>query len=152
MAAQYKTQCPHCGAQFRISEQHLAQAKGAVRCGSCLKVFQATEHLIEDKPAAKAPKEPKAPAAPAASAENKWSLTEDLSSPPATAPTAPGAKRWTMEDDLSDDMAEDMPEKLVDDAPPSSLQSNDTRVSLGSLELSDSFMSLDSDDDEQPGR
>ncbi|MEE4250914.1 MAG: zinc-ribbon and DUF3426 domain-containing protein [Alcanivoracaceae bacterium] len=149
MAAQYKTKCPHCGAQFRISEQHLAQAKGAVRCGSCLKVFQATDHLIEDKPAAKpaAPAKSARPAAPAAAPKaDKWSLTEDLSSPPAGEPTPPAARRWTLDDDLSDDMDEEMPEKLVDEPPPSTIPSNDTRVSLGGLELSDSFMSLDSDD------
>lgn len=47
MAALYKTQCPHCAAQFRISDQHLKQAKGAVRCGSCMLVFQADQHLVE---------------------------------------------------------------------------------------------------------
>lgn len=142
MAAQYKTQCPHCGAQFRISEQHLAQAKGAVRCGSCLKVFQATEHLV-DSPAA-TPSKSAESAAPA----EKWSLTEE---PPAKLepkkPTA-ASKRWTMEDDLSDDMAEDMPDELVDEPVPSNLQANDTKMSLGGLELSDSFMSLDGDDDD----
>lgn len=47
MAALYKTQCPHCAAQFRLSDQHLKQAKGAVRCGSCMLVFQADQHLVE---------------------------------------------------------------------------------------------------------
>ncbi|MDF1628957.1 MAG: DUF3426 domain-containing protein [Alcanivoracaceae bacterium] len=151
MAAQYKTQCPHCGAQFRISEQHLAQAKGAVRCGSCLKVFQATDHLIEGKPAAKpaSPAKSAKPAAPPAEkpAEQKWSMTEDLSSAPASE-AAPAAKRWSMDDDLSDDIDDAMPEKLVDEPPPSNIPSNDTRLSMGGLELSDSFMSLDSDDDD----
>jgi predicted Zn finger-like uncharacterized protein len=50
MTGPYKTRCPHCEAQFKISEEHLAQAKGAVRCGSCLRVFQATEHLLEGPP------------------------------------------------------------------------------------------------------
>ena len=153
MAAQYKTQCPHCGAQFRISEQHLAQAKGAVRCGSCLKVFQATDHLIADKPAAKTPaprakttaKPAARPAAtPKPATDNKWNMPEDNARP---APAeAPGGNRWTLDDDLSDDMEDAVPSKLVDEPEPSRIQSNDTKVSLGSLELSDSFMSLDSDD------
>ncbi|WP_156495662.1 MJ0042-type zinc finger domain-containing protein, partial [Alcanivorax sp. HI0033] len=25
MAAQYKTRCPHCAAQFKITEEHLKQ-------------------------------------------------------------------------------------------------------------------------------
>ena len=51
MATQYKTRCPHCAAQFKITEEHLKQANGAVRCGSCLQIFQATDHLV-DPPAA----------------------------------------------------------------------------------------------------
>lgn len=50
MAGPYKTRCPHCGAQFKISDEHLGQAGGAVRCGSCLRIFQATDHLIGDAP------------------------------------------------------------------------------------------------------
>ena len=45
MAAQYKTRCPHCAAQFKITEEHLKQARGAVRCGSCLQIFQASDYL-----------------------------------------------------------------------------------------------------------
>ncbi|MGB1220850.1 MAG: MJ0042-type zinc finger domain-containing protein, partial [Alcanivoracaceae bacterium] len=85
MAAQYKTKCPHCGAQFRIGEEHLKQASGNVRCGSCLKVFQAMDHLVQEapakKPAAKAaPVKPAKPAQPAPSGESqaappeKWTL------------------------------------------------------------------------------
>ena len=52
MATQYKTRCPHCAAQFKITEEHLKQAKGAVRCGSCLQIFQATDHLVDPPPMA----------------------------------------------------------------------------------------------------
>lgn len=41
------TCCPHCGASFRISEEQLDTAKGAVRCGSCLRIFKAMEHLVD---------------------------------------------------------------------------------------------------------
>lgn len=51
MAAQYKTRCPHCAAQFKITEEHLKQARGAVRCGSCLQIFQASDYLIDSPPA-----------------------------------------------------------------------------------------------------
>ncbi|MFN3712549.1 MAG: DUF3426 domain-containing protein [Alcanivoracaceae bacterium] len=142
MAAQYKTQCPHCGAQFRISEQHLAQAKGAVRCGSCLKVFQATDHIIQDTPAASRPAAPRAGRPPAAAAKpaatpEQWTMPEE----------AKPASRWTLDDNLSDEMDDAMPDKLVDEPAKPDSALNDTRVSMGSLELSDSFMSLDSDDD-----
>ncbi|VUD40354.1 hypothetical protein TDB9533_00140 [Thalassocella blandensis] len=40
------TRCPKCKTSFRISDAHLRSAKGAVRCGSCLNIFNAKEHLI----------------------------------------------------------------------------------------------------------
>ncbi|MDO6423165.1 zinc-ribbon and DUF3426 domain-containing protein [Saccharophagus degradans] len=51
------TRCPKCTTSFRITEAHLKSAKGAVRCGSCLNIFNAKENLIsqpkpEPKPAA----------------------------------------------------------------------------------------------------
>ncbi|MEC8427037.1 MAG: MJ0042-type zinc finger domain-containing protein, partial [Pseudomonadota bacterium] len=40
------TCCPHCNTSFRITDSQLASAKGAVRCGSCLQVFKASDHLV----------------------------------------------------------------------------------------------------------
>ncbi len=40
------TRCPKCSTAFKITDKLLASAKGAVRCGSCLHVFNAREHLI----------------------------------------------------------------------------------------------------------
>lgn len=39
------TRCPKCATAFRISDSLLKSAKGVVRCGSCLSVFNAREHL-----------------------------------------------------------------------------------------------------------
>lgn len=39
------TRCPQCATAFRISDTLLKSAKGKVRCGSCLEVFDATAHL-----------------------------------------------------------------------------------------------------------
>ncbi|MEM7365368.1 MAG: MJ0042-type zinc finger domain-containing protein, partial [Pseudomonadota bacterium] len=41
------TRCPHCNTTFRITENQLEVAGGAVRCGSCLEIFAARNHLIE---------------------------------------------------------------------------------------------------------
>lgn len=46
------TCCPHCNTSFRITDSQLASAKGAVRCGSCLQVFRASDHLVNSAPAA----------------------------------------------------------------------------------------------------
>ena len=40
------TRCPQCHTSFRVTEEHLKLANGAVRCGSCLLVFQAREHWV----------------------------------------------------------------------------------------------------------
>ena len=45
------TQCPRCGTSFRVTEAHLAVAAGAVRCGSCLHIFNARDHWVEETPA-----------------------------------------------------------------------------------------------------
>lgn len=122
MAAQYKTKCPHCGAQFKISQEHLKQAGGQVRCGSCLEVFQATEHLVREKPPAKKPAAKQPPKK--APAQNK----------PEQEP------RWTLPD------SEEKPEEKI---PKNKLiEQNDTGISLGESELSDSFMSLGEEDND----
>ena len=41
------TRCPQCNTTFRIIENQLEVASGAVRCGSCLEIFAARNHLIE---------------------------------------------------------------------------------------------------------
>lgn len=45
------TRCPKCSTCFRVTERHLAIAKGKVRCGRCQLVFNAPENAIDDLPA-----------------------------------------------------------------------------------------------------
>ncbi len=40
------TRCPGCSTSFRITPAQLQTAKGAVRCGSCLQIFKALDHLL----------------------------------------------------------------------------------------------------------
>ena len=42
------TQCPSCGTSFRFTEAQLNVANGAVRCGSCLSIFQARDNALTD--------------------------------------------------------------------------------------------------------
>ncbi len=49
------TRCPKCGTAFRITSAQLQSARGAVRCGSCLHVFKAQEHLVDIAAKAKNP-------------------------------------------------------------------------------------------------
>lgn len=58
------TRCPKCETSFRVTEAHLNSAKGAVRCGSCLHIFNARDYLIVDeKPVAVKTVAAKTPAA-----------------------------------------------------------------------------------------
>jgi predicted Zn finger-like uncharacterized protein len=65
MTDSFVTQCPHCQTSFRVSHAQLSVARGVVRCGSCLQVFNAARQLLEQragketvKPVAPAPVEP----------------------------------------------------------------------------------------------
>lgn len=42
--------CPGCGTQFRVTQAHLAPAKGLVRCGACLTVFRAEDVRVDAAP------------------------------------------------------------------------------------------------------
>ncbi len=45
MSRQYATQCPACKARFQVTLDQLNKAQGLVRCGACLHVFPADQHL-----------------------------------------------------------------------------------------------------------
>lgn len=74
------TRCPQCQTSFKVTEEHLKIANGAVRCGSCLHVFQARQHWVNpDQPA---------PATPARSAFSQVDIP-----PPVQATTAATASQ-----------------------------------------------------------
>lgn len=86
--AVHVTRCPHCRTTFRVRDEHLQVANGAVRCGSCLQVFKAAEHfakeedLVAQEPAENQPVQPNA----AAKANVSAAAT------PAAKPTTPAVK------------------------------------------------------------
>lgn len=43
------TRCPQCDTAFKVSDKMLAMAHGKVRCGACLEVFLATDHLLQPR-------------------------------------------------------------------------------------------------------
>ena len=60
------TRCPQCQTSFKVTEEHLKIANGAVRCGSCLLVFQARQHWVNSENMAK----------PAAAPANKFQFDQ----------------------------------------------------------------------------
>lgn len=79
MTDSFVTQCPHCQTSFRVSHAQLSVARGVVRCGSCLQVFNAAKQLLEQ-----AGKEPVAPAVPTF-----------VEAPASVEPRAISQKQWT---------------------------------------------------------
>ncbi|MCE5987186.1 DUF3426 domain-containing protein [Pseudomonas sp. 5FOS] len=47
MTDSFVTQCPHCQTSFRVTHHQLSVARGVVRCGHCLQVFNAARQLLE---------------------------------------------------------------------------------------------------------
>lgn len=43
--------CPHCRTVFRVDPQELPPPPGLMRCGNCLRAFEARAHLSEELPA-----------------------------------------------------------------------------------------------------
>ena len=41
-----QTQCPNCETRFRVTDEQLSVARGKVRCGNCMKIFNAVEHQV----------------------------------------------------------------------------------------------------------
>ncbi len=85
MTDSFVTQCPHCQTSFRVSHAQLSVARGVVRCGSCLQVFNAAKQLLEQRVGKEAVK----PVAPAiveppvqrAISQKQWTASElDLDS------------------------------------------------------------------------
>lgn len=49
-----QTRCPECGTRFQVNDEQLGIAKGKVRCGKCMAVFNAIEHKVSEQPGAEA--------------------------------------------------------------------------------------------------
>ncbi|WP_313044429.1 DUF3426 domain-containing protein [Pseudomonas sp.] len=90
MTDSFVTQCPHCQSRFRVNHAQLSVARGVVRCGSCLQVFNAARQLLEQRAQASAP-ESEVPT----TAEPAAEPTVETSPEP---PRAISQKQWTAEE------------------------------------------------------
>lgn len=96
-----QTKCPHCGSTFRISDAQLAAKGGSVRCGSCLQVFRADQHLVgvgaAPRPAAAPAPAATKPKKKGAGNDESWALAlldEKAGKGAAPAASAPAAEDW----------------------------------------------------------
>lgn len=83
MTDSFVTQCPHCHTSFRVNHGQLTVARGVVRCGSCLQVFNAARQLLEQRtgketviPLAPPIKAPAVEAPPRAISQKQWTAAE----------------------------------------------------------------------------
>ncbi|MCO8170975.1 DUF3426 domain-containing protein [Pseudomonas sp. 21LCFQ02] len=85
MTDSFVTQCPHCQTSFKVNHAQLSVARGVVRCGSCLQVFNAAKQLLEQSHQQRTALAPlPAPAEPAALPE-----PEAVTEPAPQAPLEP---------------------------------------------------------------
>lgn len=50
MTDTFTTQCPYCQTSFHLKHSQLSAARGAVRCGACLQVFNAAQQIRQSTP------------------------------------------------------------------------------------------------------
>lgn len=94
MTDSFVTQCPHCQTSFRVSHAQLSVARGVVRCGSCLQVFNAAKQLLEQH-AGKDAVTPIAPPIEAPPSLPNPPVVEPPSSVEPPAPRAISQKQWS---------------------------------------------------------
>ena len=80
MTDSFVTQCPHCQSRFRVNHAQLSAARGVVRCGSCLQVFNALRQLLDQRAEAGDADLPVAveptPESPRAISQKQWTAEE----------------------------------------------------------------------------
>ncbi len=106
--------CPQCHTAFRVTQNQLIAAKGAVRCGSCLTVFKAVDHQAETAAADNTPTNASKTSTPAANTSPETTASavqEQLPEEKHTAENQPS-------DDDSDlhDAQQNPTEELIDDS------------------------------------
>ncbi|WP_404365176.1 DUF3426 domain-containing protein [Marinobacter sp.] len=106
------TRCPHCETRFRVTDQQLGIAKGKVRCGNCMDVFNAIEHQEKVQPGSRpAPAQPGArettPAKPAQETPDEEDFVfQDNPDEDAVEGRYAGTRETFSDDELSDSFRE----------------------------------------------
>lgn len=114
-----QTQCPHCETRFRVTDEQLSIAGGKVRCGSCMKVFNAVEHQVIKTSSSSASGE----------STPKEQLTPDATSPASGSDPGTTEEEFVFADNPEEDAAEG--------------RYAGTSLTFSDDELSDSFRGVD---------
>ncbi len=127
MQTESYTRCPHCKATFKVTEEQLQIAKGRVRCGACMSIFDALAYILPN------------------SNEAVSDTPTDQSTPAETQPTALENEATQVEQVIEQsDEAKDS--DLFQDDPEEDSKAEHYEGGFGlSAELSTSFLELDED-------
>ncbi|RBW48988.1 DUF3426 domain-containing protein [Marinobacter sp. F3R11] len=120
-----QTQCPKCRTRFRVTDEQLGIAKGKVRCGHCMEVFNAVDHQV-------------AGSATGPRAGNNTPGTAGRPEHPSRERSATGFTSDIIEDDF---IFADNPEEDAEEGPYAG-----TKLTFSEEELSDSFRDVDAQD------
>lgn len=123
MSETKQTRCPFCSSVFNITTEQLAARGGHVRCGGCLQVFRADQHIVSGESVVTTSVPTNTPnTANAGGSTPVMARTQSASmdSPIADAPTKPAKKHknpedesWAMNllgDELEDELQSDNPD------------------------------------------
>lgn len=142
------TRCPHCQTRFRVTPGQLAAASGKVRCGHCMKVFNAREHAEEgpeqEQPSAEHKPEP---------SQQPPSEEPSPAAEPSPETTQPSDKEEASEDELifADDPEEDATDKRYAGAKAEpDYEFDESFLALEKGEVPTFYDTFDEDTDEQP--
>ena len=115
MTDTFITQCPHCQTSFRLQHSQLSAARGSVRCGACLQVFNAARQINPAQ--SQIPSSPKLTPTPTTPATALISDNLEIDKQQAAAVTSASKKTLMIHDDMDlddlDDLDLDLDEELA---------------------------------------
>ena len=142
-----QTQCPKCQTRFRVTSEQLGVARGKVRCGNCMEVFNAVEHQISSGASGKNTSQPAFGSNPKpgklAAIEEDF-IFADNPEEDATEGHYAGTRLSFSEDELSDSF------RSIDEASDSEFTGSDDEIKPDSVDESWAEAILEDDEPEPP--
>ena len=106
MTDTFITQCPHCQTSFRLQHSQLSAARGSVRCGACLQVFNAARQINPAQ--SQIPSSPQLTPTPTTPAAALISDNLEIDKQQAAAVTSASKKTLMIHDDMDLDDLDDL--------------------------------------------
>ena len=103
------TRCPHCETRFRVTDEQLNVAKGKVRCGYCMEVFDARSHADTGENTGASSSEPESYESFSAAEPDDDIVFQDNPEEDAAEGHYAGQKTGFAEEELSDSFRDDAP-------------------------------------------